>query len=248
MKYLVVTSFWISSVCTSMSALAASVCADPNTYLLDVVRQAQAAWPHNRTINLVFHGHSVPAGYFATPVVDTFNAYPHLLHVALKEKYPNAVINVIVTAIGGEASDSGAKRFEQDVLSHKPDVIFIDYGLNDRLIEFQEAERAWSSMIKQAKAHNVPVILLTPTADLNTDVQNPQDMIYKQALRIRRLAMLNDVGLADSFKQFADYVREGGRLEDLMTQPNHPNRKGHELVAAELLKWFTPNARLKSED
>ena len=34
------------------------------------------------------------------------------------------------------------------------------------------------------------------------------------------------------------YVEKGGKLEDLMSQGNHPNRKGHALVAAALLEWF----------
>jgi len=70
--------------------------------------------------------------FHKTPVVDTFNAYPHLLHLGLKERFPFAVINVAVTAIGGENSESGAARFERDVLNRKPDVITIDYALNDR--------------------------------------------------------------------------------------------------------------------
>jgi transposase len=31
---------------------------------------------------------------------------------------------------------------------------------------------------------------------------------------------------------------DGGRLEDLMSQSNHPNRIGHNLVARALMKWF----------
>jgi lysophospholipase L1-like esterase len=224
------------------------VWADPNGYLANVVQQLQIAWPHNRTINLVFHGGDVPAGYAATPVVDTFNAYPHLLHTALKEKYPNAVINIIITAGGGEASDGGAKRFARDVLNHNPDVIFLDYGLNDRRIGLQEAEKAWSLMIKQAKAQNVPVVLLTPTADVHADIQNPNDLLCKHALQIRKLAVLNEVALIDSLRRFTEYVRQGGNLEDLMSQSGHPNRKGHELVAAELAKWFSPNPPSKSEN
>ena len=57
---------------------------------------------------MVAHGHSVPAGYFKTPVVQTFDAYPHLPHKALNERYAHAVINVIVTVMGGEDSVSGA--------------------------------------------------------------------------------------------------------------------------------------------
>jgi hypothetical protein len=62
-------------------------------------------------VNLVFHGHSVPAGYFKTPHVDTLNAYPAQLQRLLKERFPTVVLNSIVTAIGGEDSVRGAARF-----------------------------------------------------------------------------------------------------------------------------------------
>jgi len=40
-----------------------SLKAVPSTYLNELKTEMQAEWPNNRTINLVFHGHSVPAGY-----------------------------------------------------------------------------------------------------------------------------------------------------------------------------------------
>lgn len=80
--------------------------ADRSSYLSDVCKALRTHWPANRTVNIVFHGHSVPAGYFATPMVDSMNAYPHLLHAGLKQRFPFAVLNVIVTAIGGEHSES----------------------------------------------------------------------------------------------------------------------------------------------
>lgn len=64
----------------------------------------------------------------------SLRAYPNLLRVALPERFPHAVINLIVTGIGGENSVSGAARFDADVLIHKPGVLFIDYALNDRPI------------------------------------------------------------------------------------------------------------------
>jgi len=45
--------------------------ADPKVYLSDVKQELEKTWPQNRTVNLVFHGHSVPAGYFLTPHVNT---------------------------------------------------------------------------------------------------------------------------------------------------------------------------------
>lgn len=120
-------------------------------------------WPKNRTINLVFHGHSIPSGYQKTPDVRTFESHPQLVFQGLKNKHPFAVMNCIVTAIGGEDSIAGAARFEKDVLCHQPDVIFIDYALNDRRRPLDEVEAAWKSMIQQAKQRKIPVVLITPT-------------------------------------------------------------------------------------
>ncbi|MBN2128532.1 MAG: family 20 glycosylhydrolase [Sedimentisphaerales bacterium] len=210
----------------------------PATYLSEIKELLRQKWPNNRTINIVCHGHSVPAGYFKTPTVDTLNAYPHLLHQALKKKYPFAVINVIVTAIGGESSDSGEKRFSSDVLSHQPDVITIDYALNDRRIGLDQSRQALTSMIDQAQSQGIKVILLTPTGDLGANLGNPEDPLNRHAELIRDLARSHGVGLADSLAEFQAYTANGGRLEDLMSQSNHPNRKGHELAAKALMEWF----------
>lgn len=213
--------------------------ADVNTYLAPIKTELSKKWSRNRTVNIVCHGHSVPAGYFRTPLVDTFNAYPHLLHKALKDAHPYAVINVIVTAIGGETSKRGAERFEKDVLVHKPDVLLIDYALNDRGIGLENAKIAWTNMIEKAKAQDVKVILLTPTADQRSDLEDSDDRLNQHAEQIRRLAGQHGVALVDSLAEFRAYVKKGGKLKDLMSQGNHPNRKGHDLVVSAAMKWFS---------
>jgi hypothetical protein len=56
--------------------------ADTIHYLDGLLDAMSQKWPDNRTINIVCHGHSAPAGYFATPFVNTFEAYPALLTVS----------------------------------------------------------------------------------------------------------------------------------------------------------------------
>jgi len=216
--------------------------ADPDTYLRPVVERLETAWPENRTLNIVCHGHSVPAGYFKTPIVDTFNAYPHLVHRGLKGRFPHAVINTIVTAIGGESSVSGAARFEADVLSLKPDVVLIDYSLNDRRVGLKKAREAWVSMIETALAAGVKVILLTPTGDTRADLHNPEEPLNLHAAQVRELAREYGVGLVDSWALLKAHVASGKPLENLMSQVNHPNRKGHEMVAEAVLRWFNPTS------
>ena len=78
-------------------------------YLEKIKAEMLVEWPKNRTINLVFHGHSVPAGYFKTPTVNTLASYPYLVLKDIKSVYPMTVVNVINTSIGGENSESGLK-------------------------------------------------------------------------------------------------------------------------------------------
>jgi acyl-CoA thioesterase-1 len=212
--------------------------ADPMTYLAKVQSEMTKQWPNNRRVHIVCHGHSVPAGYFKTPVVDSPNAYPHLLFLGLKERFSHAVINVIVTAIGGENSDKGLARFDQDVLTHNPDVITIDYALNDRQIGVEKARANLAGMIDKAKERNIPVILLTPTADEASKMDDPNDPLNQQREMIRALAAQRQVGLVDSLAEFHNAVKSGTPLDTLMSQGNHPNRLGHDLVTAKLLEWF----------
>ncbi len=212
--------------------------ADPTTYLAEFSRLARVDWPENRTLNVVCHGHSVPAGYFMTPEIRTMASYPHLLHAALGKRFPHAVINVIVTAIGGETSVQGAGRFAADVLTHRPDVITIDYALNDRGDGLEAARKAWTVMIKQAQVARVPVLLLTPTPDQAASLTDPADTLVRHAAQVRALAVEHGVGLVDSFTVFRRRVGKGTKLATLMSSGNHPNLAGHKLVAAELLKWF----------
>ena len=233
---LVFSSAALSQDAKNMSVT--SEMADKKTYLADITTLLKKKWPDNRTINIVCHGHSVPSGYFKTPLVDTFNAYPHLLHKGLKESYPYAVINVFVTGIGGESSDTGAERFGRDVLTLKPDVITIDYALNDRRLGLESARKAWIAMIKKAQEKGIKVILLTPTPDQRNDIKDPNDQLSQHANQVRELAREYHVALVDSYSLFLRYVQNGGVLKDLMSQVNHPNRKGHDLVTKALLEWF----------
>ncbi|WP_052444656.1 SGNH/GDSL hydrolase family protein [Flammeovirga sp. OC4] len=211
---------------------------DEKNYIDDVKEELVKTWPNNRAINLVFHGHSVPAGYFNTPSVRTMEAYPNLVLGKVKEKYPYAVVNVIKTCIGGENSVRGAKRFEDDVLIHKPDVLFIDYALNDLSLDMKATYKAWESMIIKAKERNIKVILLTPTPDKRYDLQSDETVLAQHRQQIIDLASKHKVGLVDSYDAFRKKVKQGTALDALMSQVNHPNEFGHPLVADAILKFF----------
>jgi len=212
--------------------------ASPSDYLSAVKEELQKKWPKNKTINLVFHGHSVPAGYFKTPTVNTMEAYPILVLQKIKALYPNAVINVINTSIGGENSESGSKRFKSSVLNHRPDVLLIDYALNDRRIGLTAAKKAWEKMIKKAIKKKIKVILLTPSPDLKENLLDPKNELEKHTLQIIELAKTYNIGLVNSYQLLKNKLIAGENLGEYMSQSNHPNEKGHALIATEIIRYF----------
>lgn len=207
-------------------------------YLQPLLSNLEKQWPNNRTTNFVFHGHSVPSGYFNTPYVNTLQAYPHLTLCYLKERFPYAVINVITTSIGGEQSEQGALRFKNEVLTMQPDVIFIDYALNDRSIGLERAKLAWIKMIEEALAHNKKIILLTPSPDMNEDILDDNSLLAKHANQIRELALFYKIGLVDSYTAFKNRCLAGESLSSYMSQSNHPNEKGHKLIFDQIKKSY----------
>lgn len=211
---------------------------NPSEYLTEIKEELKAEWPKNRTINLVFHGHSVPAGYFKTPIVNTLDSYPYQLLKELKTMYPYAVINSINTSIGGENSEQGQQRFKSEVLNHKPDVLFIDYALNDRRIGLDKSYKAWSSMIDDALKAEIKIILLTPSPDQNVDILEPNNELAIYAEQIKRLSEEYEVGLVDSYAHFKNKVLSGDSLSVYMSQVNHPNEKGHQLISDAILQYF----------
>ena len=222
----------------AVSQLKGQEIASKANYLEKIKAEMLVEWPKNRTINLVFHGHSVPAGYFKTPVVNTLASYPYLVLKDLKSAYPMTVVNVINTSIGGENSESGLKRFEADVLTHKPDVLFIDYALNDRGMGLERAKIAWEKMIRLALEKNIKVILLTPSPDQRVDIKDDLSILDQHANQIKELAKSFQIGLIDTYALYKNKVKSGSNLVDYMSQVNHPNEKGHQMITDEIMGYF----------
>lgn len=212
--------------------------ASKENYLQPVKDELVKQWPHNRTINLVFHGHSVPSGYFSTPTVETLKAYPQQLLKSLKQRYPTAVINTITTSIGGENSLQGAKRFKREVLTHHPDVVFIDYALNDRAIGLEKSNKSVEKMIRQALKRKIKIILITPSPDTSVDIQQKDNELELFAAMLKDLADKYRIGWADCYTEFKVLTAEGNNLEDYMSQVNHPNDKGHRVMANVIMDYF----------
>ena len=64
-------------------------------------------------------------------IVDQDAVYHADLAKLLHLLWPHCPVNLINAGISGDSAPGGLKRLERDVLSHKPDLTVVSFGLND---------------------------------------------------------------------------------------------------------------------
>ena len=100
-------------------------------------------------LKVAFLGGSITAGTGALTNVPAdipsdeknlaYNRYSTVLMREFFEKnYPNRKITQINAGIGGTASNSGLMRIKKDITDFEPDVVFLEYAINDALHGFGE--------------------------------------------------------------------------------------------------------------
>ena len=135
-------------------------------------------------------------------------------------------------------TDGGWPNSLSSINVHQPDVLFIDYALNDRSAGLAKAKDAWEKMIRAAREKNIKVILLTSSPDQRVDILKEGNDLELHSEQIRRIALANEVGLVDSFSLFREIAEREGAIIKYMSHVNHPNAEGHEVIANAIMKWF----------
>ena len=64
-----------------------------------------------------------------------------------KEQYPKAEIKEIFAALGGTGSELGVFRYDDDVLRHKPDLVFVEFAVNDGRTPEETITKAFEGII-----------------------------------------------------------------------------------------------------
>ena len=71
-----------------------------------------------------------------------------------KEKFPQSRISQVNAAIGGTGSDLGVFRLHQDVLAHNPDLLFVEFAVNDGGTAPEQIHRCMEGIVRQAWQHD----------------------------------------------------------------------------------------------
>lgn len=77
---------------------------------------------------VAFFGGSITQGSLASTEE---TCYAYRFYEMLAERYPKAHLTYVNAGIGGTGSHYGAMRVEEDLLAHRPDLVVLDFSVND---------------------------------------------------------------------------------------------------------------------
>ncbi len=202
------------------------------------------AMRQDKPLKVIFFGDSItqagvnPTGYITK------------MTEMLKAKGQSGQYQLHGAGIGGNKVYDLYLRLEDDVLSKKPDVVFIYVGINDVWhktshgtgTDADKYVKFYDALIRKMKAQNIRIIVCTPTViGERNDNSNPQDgdLNYYSKL-IRDIATKNNVELCDLRKYFGDYLLannpENKEKGVLTTDRVHLTEEGNKFLAERMME------------
>lgn len=154
--------------------------------------------------------------------------YAYLVYEWWKKSFPNAEFSFVNGGIGGTTSHYGGARAWKDVLCYRPDIVTVDFSVNDDANEFFE-ETYEGTLRRLLMAPSAPAVVVLNNVFYDTG-KNAQD--YHN--RIADHYGIPHVSIKDTV--YPDV--ESGKIvrADITPDNLHPNDKGHRLVADEICK------------
>lgn len=154
--------------------------------------------------------------------------YAYLVYEWWKKSFPNASFSFVNGGIGGTTSHYGGARAWKDVLCYRPDIVTVDFSVNDDANEFFE-ETYEGTLRRLLAAPSDPAVVVLNNVFYDTG-KNAQD--YHN--RIADHYGIPHVSIKDTV--YSDV--ESGKIvrADITPDNLHPNDKGHRLVADEICK------------
>lgn len=151
---ILITTTLLAPLLLGLAAVAASEQPQP----LPTV-QERGGLPHvfaklnaGKPVTVAYFGGSITAGAGASHAEQT--SYRGLVGQWFTTTFPKATVTNVDAAIGGTGSDLGAFRVGRDVLAHHPDLVFVEFAVNDGSTPEPMIDRAMEGIVRQIRRHD----------------------------------------------------------------------------------------------
>jgi lysophospholipase L1-like esterase len=148
----------------------------------------------------------------------------------LGTRYPQARINAVNGATGGDNTTRGLERLKEKVISPQPDLVLVAFGMNDhnrRGVPPADFERQLRELVTRIRAGTQSEIILLSTFPPHPQWTHSSQRMAEYAAATARVAATMNCAYADVFGNWQTLTARK-RPEDLLANNiNHPNDFGH---------------------
>lgn len=183
------------------------------TRMSDVFQEAQ----NGEDITVAYIGGSITEGYNA----GTTEFYAKTCTDLLQGYFPDITVTGVNAGISGTPSLLGNLRLERDVLSADPDIVFVEFAVNDG----QEADykNAYESLVRTllTQEKDIAVVLLFTVLDSGYTCQE----------HMSKIGANYDLPMISVHDSVYEEI-EAGRMtwQDYSNDQSHPNAYGHKCI------------------
>lgn len=181
---------------------------------------------NGENVCFVAFGDSITEGYGVS------EGWPEKLVKELKKKYPESNITLYNKGRSGDTAEDGLFRLENDVVSLSPDIVTINFGINDAFsnVNLTEFEKNLSEMIENIKTTcNCDVLVLT--SEILED-EEADKLVRKYYDKLQKVSKEKQVAFIDIHRIWHQKLREGVDLSSLLISGlDHPNEEGYKIFA-----------------
>lgn len=182
-------------------------------------------------LTIVAFGDSLTYGW------DVPMGYLKYLNIMLKTKYPDHSFSIINSGIPGNTAAHGLDRIKKDVIDRKPDIVLIQFGINDafmniHMTDFSQNILSIAKIIKD-ETKGIPVVVTSTFT--NDSLLNKEIACYYYTMSECSQRINLPIAMVHEY-----WAKRTNKTEDVdkMLLPDgvHPTLKGHELMAEAILE------------
>jgi lysophospholipase L1-like esterase len=174
----------------------------------------------------------------------------------LEESLDSEKFNLIGKGISGDKVSDLLVRYENDVLTQNPDIVFIYIGINDVWHSYDVGkgsdidfyEKGLRKIITDIKKRGAKIILCTPTVigervtfEDELEIKRDQELDAFSGV-VRNLSSEFNTELLDLRTIFKDYIADNNKnndYQDFLTDDGvHLNDDGNKLIAEKMLNYI----------
>lgn len=180
-------------------------------------------------ITVAYIGGSITEGYHDNLTLAEDQKWAKMTNNWLSEQYPDATFNYVNAGLSGTPSILGNLRLERDVLASEPDIVFVEFAVNDG--NAMDYHNAYESMIRTllTQDKDIAVVLLFTIVESGHTCQEYM-MKIGENYGLPMISLPNSLWVE---------IQEGRMTwDDYSGDQSHPHVEGSKIILDFVINYF----------